>query len=223
MYNDIDIDSGLDYLPLRDPKNKPFRLALSCGLPTIYDSTLTTAFARCLSCYTFDDIDAQPNMFGLLRQKLAISELIEGEKPNCIPPFSQINSNLIEWWDSYLWRAILTAYNQGGICFNLAKFSKARIELALHRYKYLRATKNKQKVLFLEFSQRPWSLEECDLVWPSYEKTRWPTYTEWEIAYILGTVDCNNIEFFEVYSEADLDNLKALSNDILLIKYGIGK
>jgi len=189
-----DLSSGsqsCSYKPLKDPENKPFRLALTRKKGTSGEADILPSFGELKDERTYRMIEKTPEAYGVVEPK-----------PDSMPEYK-------DWLTDYLSRAMLTATDKGGggIALNLNGYTPKHIQAVVELYKKGLAEKQfkEPKATFLthnEFMSMtfPKGLMKTE-IGMDHEN---PGFTDWEIAAILNHPQLlQKTEFYDVPSSYD--------------------
>lgn len=159
---------------------RPFRLALSKSQPGkssgrgFGESDVLASFTQFVEARHYIHIKNDPQAYGL------------DDRPDLV------SDN--QWLTHFLTRALLSARDGGGIAFNIAGYTKARVQVACQRYKTMLGDKQQLNPLakFLthdEFMSENWTDPERALLGYDDGRPHFPGYTDWELASIVCNPD----------------------------------
>ncbi|EFC37633.1 predicted protein [Naegleria gruberi] len=230
------------------PDQQPFSVGFSKEHPSEHKAftgssdDLLVPFCRSVQAVCYHDLYVQGKEYGIVEPcpnapLFANCTILFEAMHNKENENYELYRKFVSWWTDAIARMILTGGIEDGIHFNLAGYSKERIQVVKDRYFSLMENDENVKWLEYEFVKNyntsgryrhvphlkfntKWTEEEKAIM--NCPNDLYPGFTDWDLGVILrDDLLLSKCSFYCVNSVHDLTNYKKLSKEELKEQFGI--
>lgn len=233
---------------LVDPRGRPFEIVFSKEHPEEqrahgFDDDLLLPLALKLDCVCYKYMFSNAQIYGVSEPMPSVPlfsdcEVLFREMGDTTSPNYEKYRAFANWWTNVLARCILSGAVDSCVHFNLAGYSKQRVEVVTERYQAALTDQNNQQLVHLTYPflkhRNPYVIVPhvlYNVPWTDEEKQRistpdkYPGFTDWDLSLILNDqFVLEKTRFYNVANVAQLeamDSLSQLSSEELASTWGI--